>query len=280
MLCKMNTVQQKKLLRHAISYIILAAFCFLILFPLVVIISSSFKTEKEIFSYPISIIPENITFDNFSALRENFPTYILNSFKITISITLIQVLTATTAGYALSKLKWRGRNFIFLLYVSSIMIPFQVYIIPQFIIIKNLHLYDTHLALILVSSFTAFGTFLVRQFFMTIPDSYVEAAKIYGANHFYIYSKIVLPLSKPVLATLTILSFRYWWNDLFTALIYLISKELKTLPLGLADFVSEYDVYYGPQMAASLIAIIPVVVIFIFAQKYIVQGVVGSGIKG
>ncbi|WP_319476469.1 carbohydrate ABC transporter permease [Marispirochaeta aestuarii] len=244
------------------------------------IISSSFKTEKEIFSYPISLIPENATLKNFRALMDNFPRYIFNSFKITISITALQVLTATTAGYALAKLKWPGRGFIFLLYVSSIMIPFQVYIIPQFIIIRSLNLYDTHLALILVSSFTAFGTFLVRQFFMTIPDSYIEAAKINGAHHFYIYSKIVLPLSKPVIATLTILSFRYWWNDLFTALIYIISRERKTLPLGLADFVSEYDVYYGPQMAASLIAIIPVVVLFILAQKYIVQGVVGSGIKG
>ncbi len=115
---------------------------------------------------------------------------------------------------------------------------------------------------------------------MTIPDSYIESAKISGASHFFIFSRIVIPLSKPVLATLSILSFRYWWNDLFTALIYLNSKELKTLPLGLADFISEYDVYYGPQMAASLIALLPVVLVFIFAQKYIVQGVVTSGVKG
>ncbi len=277
---KMSTRQWKEISKDVLRYFFVILFCYLILFPLVLIISSSFKTEKEIFSYPISLIPKNTTLKNFQALMENFPTYILNSFKITFSITALQLVTATTAGYALSKLKWPGRGFVFMLYVSSIMIPFQVYIIPQFIIIRNLNLYDTHLALILVSSFTAFGTFLVRQFFMTIPDSYIEAAKINGANHFYIYSKIVLPLSKPVIATLTILSFRYWWNDLFTALIYIISKERKTLPLGLADFISEYDVYYGPQMAASLIAIIPVVVIFIFAQKYIVQGVVGSGIKG
>ncbi len=277
---KFSKQQRRAFIKNAIRYLLLILFCYLILFPLVLIISSSFKTEKEIFSYPISLIPENATLKNFRALMDNFPRYIFNSFKITISITALQVLTATTAGYALAKLKWPGRGFIFLLYVSSIMIPFQVYIIPQFIIIRSLNLYDTHLALILVSSFTAFGTFLVRQFFMTIPDSYIEAAKINGAHHFYIYSKIVLPLSKPVIATLTILSFRYWWNDLFTALIYIISRERKTLPLGLADFVSEYDVYYGPQMAASLIAIIPVVVLFILAQKYIVQGVVGSGIKG
>jgi multiple sugar transport system permease protein len=261
-------------------YIILIFVSFCILFPVAVIISSSFKTEKEIFSYPISIIPEKIIFTNFSALAENFPTYILNSFKVTILIVFVQVITATTAGYAFSKLNWRGRDSIFLLYVASIMIPFQVYIIPQFIIVRIMGLYNTHLALILVSSFTAIGTFLVRQFFMTIPDSYIEAAKINGAHHVYIFRKIMLPLSKPVIATLVILSFRYWWNDLFTPLIYITSRDLKTLPLGLADFVSEYDVYYGPQMAASLIAIIPVILVFIAAQKYIVQGVVASGIKG
>ena len=277
---ELNGYRIKKITCRTLMYILLLFFSFLILFPLIIVISSSFKTESEIFSYPVSIIPKNPVSDNFSALAENFPRYIFNSFKVTIIITLIQLLTATTAGYALSKLQWKGRDLIFLLYISSIMIPFQVFIIPQFIVVRTLGLYDTHAAIILVSSFTAFGTFLVKQFFMTIPESYIEAAKINGANHFYIFTKIVLPLSKPVLATLGILSFRYWWNDLFTALIYLNSKHLKTLPLGLADFVNEYNVYYGPQMAASLIALLPVILVFIFAQKYIVEGVVSSGIKG
>jgi multiple sugar transport system permease protein len=271
---------RKRTVELGLTYCILALTCLVVLFPLVVIISSAFKTEKEIFSYPMTIVPANAVIKNFTALLKRFPLYILNSLKVTLLITAVQVATATTAGYAFSKLKWKGRDFLFLLYISSIMIPFQVYIIPQFIIIRLLGLYDTHLALILVSSFTAFGTFLTRQFFLTIPDSYIEAAKISGVNHFQIFTSIVLPLSKPVIATLVILSFRYWWNDLFTPLIYLTSPALKTLPLGLADFVSEYDVYYGPQMAASLIAIIPVIGIYIFAQKYIVSGTVASGIKG
>lgn len=267
-------------LERGLSYLILVLTCLIVLFPLAVIVSSSFKTEREIFSFPMTIIPNEPILDNFEALLDRFPLYILNSLKVTTLITVIQVLTATSAGYAFSKLKWRGREFVFLLYISSIMIPFQVYIIPQFIIIRVLGLYDTHLALILVSSFTAFGTFLARQFFLTIPDSYIEAAKISGVNHFQIYRMIMLPLSTPVVATLAVLSFRYWWNDLFTALIYITSQDLKTLPLGLADFVSEYDVYYGPQMAASLIAIVPVIVIYVFAQRYIVSGVVATGIKG
>jgi multiple sugar transport system permease protein len=267
-------------LERGLIYLILVFTCLLVLFPLLVIVSSSFKTEREIFSFPMTIIPNEPILDNFEALLDKFPLYILNSLKVTTLITVIQVLTATSAGYAFSKLKWRGREFVFLLYISSIMIPFQVYIIPQFIIVRVLGMYDTHLALILVSSFTAFGTFLARQFFLTIPDSYIEAAKISGVNHFQIYRMIMLPLSTPVIATLAVLSFRYWWNDLFTALIYITSQDLKTLPLGLADFVSEYDVYYGPQMAASLIAIVPVIVIYVFAQRYIVSGVVATGIKG
>jgi multiple sugar transport system permease protein len=270
----------RRVLERGLSYLILVLTCLIVLFPLAVIVSSSFKTEREIFSFPMTIIPNEPILDNFEALLDRFPLYILNSLKVTTLITVIQVLTATSAGYAFSKLKWRGREFVFLLYISSIMIPFQVYIIPQFIIVRVLGLYDTHLALILVSSFTAFGTFLARQFFLTIPDSYIEAAKISGVNHFQIYRMIILPLSTPVVATLAVLSFRYWWNDLFTALIYITSQDLKTLPLGLADFVSEYDVYYGPQMAASLIAIVPVIVIYVFAQRYIVSGVVATGIKG
>ena len=270
----------RRALERGLSYLILVITCLIVLFPLAVIVSSSFKTEREIFSFPMTIIPNEPILDNFEALLDRFPLYILNSLKVTTLITVIQVLTATSAGYAFSKLKWRGREFVFLLYISSIMIHFQVYIIPQFIIVRVLGLYDTHLALILVSSFTAFGTFLARQFFLTIPDSYIEAAKISGVNHFQIYRMIMLPLSTPVIATLAVLSFRYWWNDLFTALIYITSQDLKTLPLGLADFVSEYDVYYGPQMAASLIAIVPVIVIYVFAQRYIVSGVVATGIKG
>jgi len=269
-----------KTLYNVSIYTILYITSLIILFPLFVIISSAFKNEVEIFSFPMTIIPKKIIFDNFISLMNKFPLYILNSFKITIIIVVIQVITATTAGYAFSKLKWKGRDFVFILFVSSMMIPIFTYIIPQFIIIRNLGLYDSHTGLILVSSFTAFGTFLCKQFISTIPDSYIEAAEIDGAGHFRIFVKIILPMSKPVIATLIIFSFRYFWNDFFTPLIYLTSPELKTLPLGMSDFVTETYTYVGPQMAASLISIIPVLIVFFIAQKYIIQGVAASGIKG
>jgi multiple sugar transport system permease protein len=263
-----------------IRYAVLILVGTLILGPLIVVVSSSFKNEAEIFDFPLSIIPKTPTLDNYQALLPNFPLYIFNSIKLTVIIVLVQFLTATTAAYAFAKLRWKWREFLFLLYVASIMIPVQAIIIPQFLVVKNLGLYDSHLGFILVSAFTAFGTFLVKQFFMSIPESFIEAARIDGASEFTIFFRIMLPLSKPVLATLAIFSFRYFWNDFFTPLIYLSSPELKTLPLGMADFASQYNVELGPQMAASFISIIPVLIIFIAAQRYFVQGTMSSGVKG
>lgn len=271
-----NTVD---ILVYAVFLVAAAA----VLLPLLVIISSAFKPESQIFSYPMQWIPENPTLVNFEKLREgntDFLLYIFNSFKVTLMIVVLQVFTATTGAYAFSKMIWRGRDVIFLLYLATLMIPFQVYIIPQFIIVKNLGLYNSHSALVLVGAFTAFGTFLVKQFFMTIPDSLIEAARLDGAGEGYIFSRLILPVSSPVLATLVIFSFRFFWNDFFTPLIYLSSPGLKTLALGMADFAGEYFTYYGPQMAASLISIMPMLLLFFFLQRFIMEGVVTSGIKG
>jgi len=260
--------------------IFLLLMCFLVFMPLVVMLSSSFKTDSEIYDFPMSIIPKTPTMNNFGQLMNRFPLYIWNSIKLTTIIVLVQLITSTTGAYAFSKLHWKGRDFIFMLYVVSIMIPMQSIIIPQFLIIRNMGLYNTHMALILTGAFTAFGTFLIKQYFMTIPDSYIEAAHIDGANDFVIFMRIIIPLAKPVFATQIIFAFRFFWNDFFAPLIYITSPHLKTLPLGMSDFASEFYVYRGPQMAASLISIIPVMIIFLAAQKYFVEGVAATGIKG
>ncbi len=269
--------------------LILVLVSLLIFLPLLIMISAAFKNEIEIFDYPIHIIPKQATLANFTRLffdtagklnLNSFPIYIFNSVKITSIIMVIQLFTSTTAAYAFSKLRWKGRDVLFLIYVSSIMIPAQIVIIPQFIMVRTLGLYNTHLALILLGSFTAFGTFLVKQYFMTISDSLLEAARIDGANEFYIYYKIMLPLSKPILAVQVIFSFRYFWNDFFVPMIYLSEASLKTIPLGMADFVTEYFTYYGPQMAACMISIMPVVIIFLFTQKYFVEGIASGSLKG
>ncbi len=266
--------------QRAVLYLVLIVTALFVVGPLLIVVSSSFKTESEIFSYPITLIPRSPVVANFVQLEAHFPLYIWNSVKVTVSIVLLQFVTATTGAYAFSKLVWRFRDALFLLYIASIMIPIQSIIIPQFIIVRYLGLYNTHAAVVLVSAFTAFGVFLCRQFFLTIPDSLPEAARIDGASEYRIFGQVVLPLSTPVIVTVVIFSFRYFWNDFFTPLIYLTSQSLKTLPLGMADFVDQYNIAYGPQMAAALISIIPVLIVFLIGQRYFVEGVVASGIKG
>lgn len=253
---------------------------FLILMPLVVVVSTAFKPDDQIYEFPMRIIPRTPTLENFVKLAQNFPRYIWNSCKLTFWIVVVQLVTASTGAYAFSKLRWKGRDVLFLLYILSMMVPIQAIIIPQFLIVRNMGLYDSHWALVLTGSFTAFGTFLIKQYFMTIPDSYIEAARIDGASEYTIFFRIILPLAKPVLATQVIFSFRYFWNDFFAPLIYLTSQHLKTLPLGMADFATETYTYVGPQMAASFISILPVMLIFLFAQRYFVEGVAAVGVKG
>ena len=260
--------------------LLLLFMCFIVLAPLVVMLSSAFKPDSQLYDFPMRIIPKTPTTDNFSQLANRFPLYTWNSAKLTAIIVIVQLITATTGAFAFSKLHWKGRDIIFMLYVISIMIPVQSIIIPQFLIIRNLGLYNTHLALILTGAFTAFGTFLIKQYFMTIPDSYVEAAHIDGANDFIIFFRLMLPLAKPVFATQIIFAFRYFWNDFFAPLIYITSQHLKTLPLGMSDFATEFYVYKGPQMAASFISVIPVMIIFFASQKYFVEGVAATGLKG
>lgn len=250
-----------------------------VLVPLFIIFTASFKNERDIFEIPFAVWSERSGFFNFKQLV-NFPLYIWNSVKVTFFCTVIQLATASTSAYAFSKLRWRGRDSLFLIYLASLMIPIQVIIIPQFIVVRNLGLYDSHLALILVGSFTVFGTFLIKQFFMTLPDSLMESARIDGAGEWTIFLRIVLPLARTVLATVLIFSFRWFWNEFFSALIYIASPDLKTLPLGMTDFVTEYLVYFGPQMAAAMISVIPVMVLFLFLQRFFIQGIASSGIKG
>jgi len=185
------TLSDKKSTGHHIYVIlricILIVMCVLVFAPLVVMLSSAFKIDSEIYDFPMKIFPKTPTIENFRQLASRFPLYTWNSIKLTCIIVIVQLVTATTGAYAFSKLHWKGRDIVFMFYVVSIMIPVQSIIIPQFLIIRNMGLYNTHAALILTGAFTAFGTFLIKQYFMTIPDSYCEAAHIDGANDFVIF---------------------------------------------------------------------------------------------
>ncbi len=265
-----------------ISYILLIAITIIALLPLLWMVSSSLKLDKDVFTVPIQWIPEEPMWSNYSKIWERIPLlkFTFNSFKLTVIITLIQVFTSSFAAYGFAKCKFKGRNALFLAYVATIAIPWQVYMLPQFIEMRTLGLTNSHLGYILMQSFVAFGVFLIKQFYSSIPDELLEAARVDGLNEYGIYFRIILPLSKPVLATLTIFSFVTIWNDFMGPMIYFNQESLKTIQLGIRMFIGQYSAEYALIMAASVVALIPVFVVFLVFQKFFVKGVATSGLKG
>ncbi|WP_405115358.1 carbohydrate ABC transporter permease [Paenibacillus sp. FSL K6-1217] len=252
------------------------------LVPYIWMLSSSLKLNKDVFSFPMQWIPSNPRWENFQDIWTRIPLgrFIYNTAKLSIIVTILQLLTSSFAAYAFSKLHFRGKNVIFLGYIATIAIPWQAYMVPQFILMRYMGLNNTHLAIILLQAFSAFGVFMMRQFYQGVPDELCEAARIDGLSEYGIWARIMLPLSKPALSTLTIFTFVATWNDFLGPMIYLTDTKLKTIQIGLRMFISQYSAEYGLIMAASVVSIIPVVIVFLALQKYFVQGVAASGIKG
>lgn len=275
-------VEKRSLSSKIILYIVLILLTFITLLPLIWMLSASLKTNNEVFSIPIKWLPSVPQWMNYKIIFEKVDLllFTFNSFKLSIIITIIQVATSCFAAYGFTKCKFKGRDLLFFCYVATIAIPWQVYMLPQFIQMRQMNLTDNHLGYILLQSFMAFGVFLVRQFYMSIPDELLEAARIDGLNEYGIFLRIILPLSKPVISTLAIMSFVTIWNDLMGPMIYFDSKSNKTIPLGIRMFISQYGAEYSLIMAASVLALIPVVAVFLFFQKYFVAGVATSGLKG
>ncbi|MFV0412544.1 MAG: carbohydrate ABC transporter permease [Oscillospiraceae bacterium] len=275
-------VEKKRPLSKVFTYALLILIVFLTLLPLVWMLSASLKLNKDVFTVPIQWLPKDPQWVNYLKIWERIPlgTFTFNSFKLSIIITVIQVLTSSFAAYGFAKCKFKGRNGLFLAYVATIAIPWQVYMLPQFIEMRALGLTNTHLGYILMQSFIALGVFLIRQCSLSIPDELLEAARIDGLNEYGIYFRIVLPLSKPVIATLTIFSFVTIWNDFMGPMIYFNPTKLKTIQLGIRMFIGQYSSDYAMIMAASVVALVPVFMVFLFFQKFFVQGVSTSGLKG
>ena len=240
-------IKLRPLLAKVLIYILLIGISLIMLIPFAWMLTSSFKMNKDVFTYPVVWWPKEFITSNYVRIWEEIPLlrYFFNTSKLTVLITILQLLTSTFAAYAFAKMKFPGKDFLFLSYICTIAMPWQSYMIPQFIIIKKMGLVNTHLALIILQSFTAFGVFLVRQFYMEIPNEICEAARIDGMSEYGIYAKIMLPLSKPVIATLTIFSFTTIWNDFMGPLIYINSQNLKTIQLGLRSFITEYSSEYS-----------------------------------
>ncbi|WP_019637070.1 carbohydrate ABC transporter permease [Paenibacillus fonticola] len=270
------------------TWVKLAAHLFLIagsavmLFPFIWTIATSLKDLSEVFTYPPRFVGERLKFENYSAMIERFPffRFSFNSLKITVIVTIVQLITSSMAGYVFARLRFRFREGLFGLYLATLMIPPQVTMIPNFILMKFYGLMDTHAALILPMLVSAFGTFLLRQFFITIPDSLEEAAKIDGCTPFGIYWRIFVPLSKPAMATLGIFIIMGTWNDFINPLIFLNSMDKMTLTLGLANMQGMYSTDWPSLMAATGLSVLPIIIVFLFAQDLFVRGVTLSGLKG
>jgi len=280
-----NEFRRKKWLYFSgkiLLYLFLLFVVLVMVTPFVWMFSTSFGSVETAFALPPRWIPDLSNIRAYQQLLKSIPffLYMWNSFKIASLITVGQLITCSTAAYAFARLRFRGRDFLFFLLLSSMMVPIQVTVVPLFILMRRIHLYDTHASLILPVLISAFGVFLLRQFFLTIPKELEDAARIDGASHFTIYSRIILPLSGPALSALAILCFLYFWNELFRPLIFLSSLDNFTIPVGLTMLRGQYDVGSPTRlMAAVTLAVIPVLVVFIFAQRYIIEGITLTGLK-
>jgi|WetSurMetagenome_2_1015567.scaffolds.fasta_scaffold61335_2 multiple sugar transport system permease protein len=251
------------------------------LLPFLWMLSTSFKTDKSIFEYPIQWIPKHFYWNNYFEVWTEVPfgLYYLNTIKVSLLITAGQLLFCSMAAYAFARLRFPLKNFLFMAFITTLMIPWQSIMIPQFMIVQSFGLYDTHTGYILIQLFSAFGIFLLRQFFMGIPGELSEAARIDGSSDWGIYWRIILPLSLPGLSTLAIFTFTYMWNDYLAPLIFLNSDRLKTLQLGLQSFQTAHSMDYGVIMAGTVCALLPMIIIFLVGESYFTKGITFTGMK-
>lgn len=263
-------------------YVVLILLSILTIIPFAWMLSASLKLNKDVFAWPMEWIPSNPQWHNYVDIWTKIPLmkFISNTAFLTVVVTLLQLLTSSFAAYAFAKLRFKGRNLLFLGYIATIAMPWQVYMVPQFLMMSGMGLNDKLTAMICLQAFSAFGVFLMKQFYDGIPDELCEAARIDGLSEYGIWRRIMLPLSKPSLATLTIFTFVNTWNDFLGPLLYLHTESKKTLQLGLRMFIGQYSAEYGLIMAASVVALIPVLIVFLALQKYFVQGIASSGLKG
>ncbi|OPH59675.1 sugar ABC transporter ATP-binding protein [Paenibacillus ferrarius] len=251
--------------------------------PFLWMISASMKPEADVFIYPIQWIPKHWNvIENYTKVwtETKFALFYWNSIKVTVGTTALSVLLSSMAAYAFSKIKFRGRHVLFIVVLAIYMIPSQAILVPQFLLFRWVGLYDSHFGLILLGSFSVLGTFMLRQFYMGIHEEFIESARIDGAGHIRIFFSICTPLVGPAIATYAILRFIWTWNDYQNPLIFLRSKELFTLPLGIRSFADLNGDFYSLIMAASVSAIVPLLIIFIIGQKQVIEGISMGGVKG
>ncbi|MGR6740863.1 MULTISPECIES: carbohydrate ABC transporter permease [Microbacterium] len=278
-----DTVSPLRRVGRIAGYIALIIAAAALLLPFFWMIMSSLKTANEVFSVPIQWIPEVFVWQNYVDIwnQSGMLTWIRNTLVLAVVVTFLQVLTGSFAAYGFARIRFPGRDVLFLAYIGTIAVPWQSYMIPQFILLSNVKVSNTLWAIILIQAFGAFGVFLMKQFYETIPEELSEAARLDGLSEYGIWRRIMLPLSVPALASLTLLTFVNTWNDYLGPLIYLRNPDLWTIQLGLKSFVSNlYDTNYALLFAGLVISVVPIAIIFLVGQKYFVEGIATSGMKG
>ncbi len=271
-------------IRKIVITIIVGLLSLVFISPFIWMISTSFKLEIDVFDYPIQWIPERTNgFSNYKEVwfgEDPFYLYYWNSIKVAVATTIISVIVSALAAYGFSKVKFRAASLLFLVVLATYMVPPQASIVPQFLLYRSIGLFDTHIGLILIGSFSALGTFMLRQFFMGIQDDYIDAAKMDGAGHFRIFFTIALPIVRPAIATYAILRFIWTWNDYMNPLIFLRTDALYTIQLAMEKFATINGQFYSLTMAAAVSAILPLLIVFIIGQRQVIDGIALGGVKG
>jgi multiple sugar transport system permease protein len=269
-------------LRRVFLYTALIVASAALLFPFYWMVVSSLKTNNDVFTVPVKWVPDTFVWSNYIDIwqKTGMTTWLRNTLLLSVVVTFLQVLTGSFAAYGFSKIRFRGRNVLFLAYVGTIAVPWQSYMIPQFILMSKMHLSNTLFSIIALQAFGAFGVFLMKQFYESIPEELSEAARIDGLSEYGVYWRIMLPLSKPAIASLGLLTFVTTWNDYLGPLIYLRSPDLWTIQLGLRTFISQYNAEYALIMTGSVLSVLPIAVIFLLGQRYFVAGITSTGLKG
>lgn len=281
----MNMVRERDLkfyILETIRVIVCMAFALLILIPILWVVFSSFRETKDFLTKDPTLLPTSWTTAHFVELfrRLNVMKYIINSLVYAVSRTAGNILFCSMAAYAFGRIEFKGKNFLFTLVLATMMIPFQVILVPSYLVVNSLGWLDTYAGLIVPGLAGAFGVFMLRGFFLQLPKDLEEAARVDGLHEFGIFFRIMLPLCKPALLTLTIFTFNGCWNDLMWPLIVTSSNDMRTLTIGLVTFVGLNTTNYGPAMAGAFISMLPIFIMFMFGQQYFVESIAMTGLKG
>ncbi|MDN5342492.1 carbohydrate ABC transporter permease [Oceanotoga sp. DSM 15011] len=278
----MRSKKKSERLFYIICYVVLSLFAVVMIMPFIWMILSTFKPQNELMTFPPKFFPKHFTLDNYKEVLTTVPffKYYLNSLLVTTVSVILVLFTSSTAGFAFAKYQFKGKNQIFKLLVSAMMIPFPVTIIPLYIMIYTLGLVDSYIALIITGIVSIFGTFLMRQFILGIPNDLLDAARIDGCNEWMVYRKIILPNIKPVLSALAIFSFMGVWNAFLWPLLVVNGDKHRTVQLGVQYFTQQYGDLVHLQITAAAMAVLPIIILYLFLQKQFIKGITMTGLKG